>query len=370
MTEPAQPLDVAAALATLSPEEAEHLAGVAAPTGASEPLGPTNLLGAVKDALFPARREALPLSKQKVLDEVAAWGGDRTVPLDRFGEFVRWLVARHVEEVRVHGPEGESVWYFAIGSMMNKVSLSGRKLKPHKSFPAKLPGFRLDFRGEGGMAFAAIDPDSSMHGVLHLMSAKDMCSLDTLEMTYSRVQGMAEPYEGEPICCTLYTNPTWEEPQPLGTPTQRYIEIMVEGCRSHGVKEEWIERLLSNEAQPRRPASEFRKFEVPSGSPVFTWDQIRRPEAGTHYTTCNFKVFKHTGSETDPGFEMIQRISGNDCTFFIGCSLYDPKYGMPKNLEDMSEEHRASVEDMMTQFPPHIWKWEPVGWVEGAPHLN
>jgi len=43
------------------------------------------------------------------------------------------------------------VWYFAIGSMCNNISLQSRKLTPFRSYPAQLIGWKIIFK-YGGMA--------------------------------------------------------------------------------------------------------------------------------------------------------------------------------------------------------------------------
>ena len=34
--------------------------------------------------------------------------------------------------------------------------------------------------------------------------------------------------------------------------------------------------------------------------------------------------------------------------------MYEPKYGVPKSLEEMSEEHKASIEDFVNRYDPFL----------------
>ena len=69
--------------------------------------------------------------------------------------------------------EEEVVWYFAIGSMCNPVSLANRDLHPIESLPGEVHDYKLHFFGSMGMADAVAEQDASFHGVLHKMPKTD-----------------------------------------------------------------------------------------------------------------------------------------------------------------------------------------------------
>ena len=84
----------------------------------------------------------------------------------------------------------EFVEYFAIGSMMNPISLRMRGLNPVKSRPGILRDYELIFVMTNGMA-AARKFDASkhndrkcIHGVLHRVSRPEMDILSKSESTY------------------------------------------------------------------------------------------------------------------------------------------------------------------------------------------
>ena len=61
---------------------------------------------------------------------------------------------------------GEVYWYFAIGSMMNPLSMKNRSIVPLTSVPGELFDYELVFTGGMGFAEAIPCPGSSFHGVL------------------------------------------------------------------------------------------------------------------------------------------------------------------------------------------------------------
>ena len=82
------------------------------------------------------------------------------------------------------------VEYFAIGSMMNPISLSMRGLHPIESRPGVLKGYELIFVMAHGMAAARkcneekTEKRNEIHGVLHRIAKKEMETLDKSESTY------------------------------------------------------------------------------------------------------------------------------------------------------------------------------------------
>ena len=88
-----------------------------------------------------------------------------------------------------------STLYFAIGSMMNPISLKGRNLVPLESRPAELLDHKIEWFGAEGMATATPTPGESIHGVAHLMTEEDMLELDKIEMVYDRNEATCKYYD-------------------------------------------------------------------------------------------------------------------------------------------------------------------------------
>ena len=66
------------------------------------------------------------------------------------------------------------IWYFAIGAMMNPLSIRYRGINPLESIPAEIIDYKLGFFGDMGFASAIYHEGSSFHGVLHKLSNEDI----------------------------------------------------------------------------------------------------------------------------------------------------------------------------------------------------
>ena len=77
--------------------------------------------------------------------------------------------------------DDDTVWYFAIGSMLNPNSLANRDLSPLVSIPGEALDHKIYFFGSSGYAEAIPDVGSSFHGVLHKMTTENMKVLDSIE---------------------------------------------------------------------------------------------------------------------------------------------------------------------------------------------
>lgn len=75
----------------------------------------------------------------------------------------------------------KTVWYFAIGSMLNPNSMANRNLSPLISLPGEALDHKIYFFGTSGFAEAVPEAGSSFHGVLHKMTDEDMKVLDSIE---------------------------------------------------------------------------------------------------------------------------------------------------------------------------------------------
>ena len=82
------------------------------------------------------------------------------------------------EEEEEEKKEEEIVWYFAIGSMCNPISISNRDISTIESHPAEVLDYRLDFFGSTGVAGATAEKGKSFHGVLHKMRLDQKAKLD------------------------------------------------------------------------------------------------------------------------------------------------------------------------------------------------
>eukprot|EP00746_Dinoflagellata_sp_MGD_P135191 gnl/MRDRNA2_/MRDRNA2_69144_c0_seq1.p1 gnl/MRDRNA2_/MRDRNA2_69144_c0~~gnl/MRDRNA2_/MRDRNA2_69144_c0_seq1.p1 ORF type:complete len:303 (+),score=58.55 gnl/MRDRNA2_/MRDRNA2_69144_c0_seq1:143-1051(+) len=254
--------------------------------------------------------------------------------------------------------EEADVWYFAIGSMTNPQSLAARELSPKRSMPARLLHHRLVWSGFEGMASAEKAPEETFHGVLHLMSNGDMKKLDAIEMGYDRVLCQAELYDGKVQECTVYSVNSTRFPRLAKRstpPQQRYIDIIVEGCRYHGVDQGYIDWLLSQPCRERTKPKDYLSFEVPPDVRRMTLEDVRRGDGVEDhplYRIANGKVLEYRGNRTGPAYERNMKKAGSttDLLFDSAKMMYDPLFGLPASQEQMTAQHSQYREDMLKRM--------------------
>eukprot|EP00563_Minutocellus_polymorphus_P004945 CAMPEP_0181044510 /NCGR_PEP_ID=MMETSP1070-20121207/13305_1 /TAXON_ID=265543 /ORGANISM="Minutocellus polymorphus, Strain NH13" /LENGTH=389 /DNA_ID=CAMNT_0023122961 /DNA_START=180 /DNA_END=1346 /DNA_ORIENTATION=- len=103
--------------------------------------------------------------------------------------------------------EADSIWYFAIGAMVNPVSLGNRNIFPLVSRPAALLDHNIHFFGSIGVAEAVVERGASFHGVLHKLDVATMEQLDKIERDYVKKTATARCYDGTLIECLVYCRP-------------------------------------------------------------------------------------------------------------------------------------------------------------------
>ena len=243
--------------------------------------------------------------------------------------------------------------------MTNPRSLELRGLRPLRSWPAELLDFELRFDlGRTGMADARARAGASFHGVLHEIEAAQMAALDAIEAGYKRVAARARRYDGAVVDAFVYSAPRdaatgaplpWHGSSSAAAsppPAQRYIELVVAGCRHFGVAESHCAALLALEQTPRTRPGDFRAFPVPPGLPL--WDEARliaepEPADASVLISMNGKVLKVGGALG--AYLKKNKAHGARYELTLSRLVYDPQYGTPERLEDFSREHAAYIED-------------------------
>lgn len=87
-------------------------------------------------------------------------------------------------------------------------------------------------------------------------------------MGYDKSPCKVKLYDGTVEDAVVYVRNNVERgPQIDKPPTERYLEIIKEGCIQKGVKQEYIDFLNNHPMQKRKTMSEFRKLTVPPNLP-------------------------------------------------------------------------------------------------------
>ena len=219
--------------------------------------------------------------------------------------------------------------------------------------PAELLDYELYFFGGSGMGEAIPKKGASFHGVLHKMPKADQEKLDKIEATYVRQSGMARLYDGTEQEVTVYTRPNATRgPDIDKPPTERYLDIMMQGAKHFGVKEEYIEFLRNHEKQPRHKPEEFRSMPVPADDKKFTLQEIvdTNAKGDDLLMTVNGKVRQFIAQKSGMFYNFGKKQADTGIPSFevmFSTFLYDPKYGTVKSYEELTREHAAYIEDMV-----------------------
>jgi hypothetical protein len=280
-------------------------------------------------------------------------------------------------------PDGQKfAWYFAIGSMINPISLHLRDLTPIISYPAKCLDYQLLFRGVssmGGMADIEACPGAEFHGVVHLLSEEQMARLDAMEMTYNRIAVNSINYQGQLHLVSAYKMGL-QNLQP-NIPSERYLDIIVKGCEYFKVEPEYVARLKEKQPViPRKPPHKFQSLTDVPEDVFYSVEELARHNGSDPslpiWVCVNGKILEHVAdvAEDDDhpdaearkrllGF-IKMRIAGRDATEITSRVLYEPLYPLPVDGQPICAEHQAQIEDDLCSrigYNQNQKHWKPIG---------
>ncbi len=167
-----------------------------------------------------------------------------------------WLLARlryRLYGIRLTGRPKDEVWYFAFGANMHDSAFRERRgMRPPESRAGRVRGYRLRFnlegRPRGKAAPANLTPDSHAEawGVLYRITRADLLHLDATEGVpgprYRHLWVDAEDIDGRPVQAVTYIADGKEVD---GNPSLRYITLLREGARAHGLPKHYLQFLDS-----------------------------------------------------------------------------------------------------------------------------
>jgi sulfite reductase (NADPH) flavoprotein alpha-component len=209
--------------------------------------------------------------------------------------------------------------YFGFGSNMNITSLKAKGVKPLKSQPAILHGWRLRFnvqhffRHEGGVGNIEPSevPGDHVLGLLHECAEEALPPLDAAEACghgYERITVEVQTDRQRLPAFTYVGKPAFIDDGCL--PSRRYLNILLDGARKAGLDEGYIQSL---EAQPVHQPDDYPMFAPPSGDyPVFSAASLAKHPL---YTGLSGAVFDMT--QARPLHEYLKGLfGGRDMTLF------------------------------------------------------
>ena len=159
-----------------------------------------------------------------------------------------------------------SFWYFGYGSNMDTTSLRAKGVEPQRSVPAVLLGWCLRFNvqhfflHEGGVGniVASSDPATRVLGVVHLCDDAALAPLDLAEAYphgYDRIEMPVQTSIGEITAVVYVGTPGFINEACL--PSQRYMNILVQGAKRAGLDAAYIEALRMHPVLSKPTAPPF-----------------------------------------------------------------------------------------------------------------
>ena len=142
------------------------------------------------------------------------------------------------------------LWYFAYGSNLQHATFTERRqMRPLDTRWGWLDDYRLCFdipvgSGERGVANITPMPGARTCGALYLLTADDFARLDRTEGVhfelYRRVRVEVVAPNQERITAFAYHSSVVVDGR---KPSPRYMRLLLEGAREHGLPAEWIQFL-------------------------------------------------------------------------------------------------------------------------------
>jgi cation transport regulator ChaC len=143
------------------------------------------------------------------------------------------------------------VWYFAYGANMHDSAFRDRRgMRPLEWRAGRVRGYQLRFnlegrpKGKAAPANLCVDPQAEVWGVLYRITRRDLMHLDATEgvpgRRYRHLWVEAEDIEGRSLQAVTYVADGNEID---GNPSLRYITLLRDGARVHGLPEHWVRYL-------------------------------------------------------------------------------------------------------------------------------
>lgn len=170
-----------------------------------------------------------------------------------------------------------------------------------------------------------------------------MEKLDKLEIAYERVQGKVVTNDGRSFMANLYTKvKSLAEKDEL--PSQRYLDVLIEGAEHFKVHPDQVECLKQVECIPRPSPQEYKSFPEPADdSPKLSYERDVKPFQGEDSPylrlAVNGKVIEICLDDIPSGDTLFwnslqfYNMFGQRLELVFSRIMYDPKYGVPENLE-------------------------------------
>lgn len=165
-----------------------------------------------------------------------------------------WMLSRcyyRCRGTRLYGRARDDVWYFAYGANMDDNAFRVRRgIKACECRTGYVEGYRLRFnlegrpKGKAAPANLCPDPEAKVWGVLYRITRRDLMRLDATEGVpgrgYRHITVEVEDGQNRLVSAIAYIA---QGKNIDGKPSLRYITLLRDGARAHGLPETYIRFL-------------------------------------------------------------------------------------------------------------------------------
>ena len=155
--------------------------------------------------------------------------------------------------LRLDADPKEEIWYFTYGANMHDSAFRERRgMQSSEWRSGRLTGWRLRFnlegrpKGKAAPANISADPEAEVWGVLYRITRRELVRLNATEgipgWRYRPIWLEAEDADGNAVPVVTYIA---EGKAADGNPSLRYLTLLREGARAHGLPAHWIAYLES-----------------------------------------------------------------------------------------------------------------------------
>merc|ERR1719242_1403061 len=143
-------------------------------------------------------------------------------------------------------------------------------------------------------------------------------------------------------------------------PSKCYVDLVIEGMRDQGCQKDAIAKLERVKTEDRALVSRVLPLEFEDQLPKWTLKKLETEAAsGNRVYSVNGKVLKYEGPESGIGWNYYQSVFGKEMSFELAQKAYTPRFRTPKNMEEMSEDHRKFWEHELggkwqARFPTNV----------------
>merc|ERR1711953_1018540 len=167
-------------------------------------------------------------------------------------------------------PAPATVNFFAIGTWINKASLTLHSIEPASAAPATLPDFRVLYKGAHGLATLDKLKGVECDGVMYELSQEQMTKLDAMMNPAVRTQTRCKRVrDGRQMDCVVYIEDNSKTSKTIKDelPSKSYIDFIVQGMTEHSFDKKTIDKLALTRTDKGALSREYQALQYDAGLP-------------------------------------------------------------------------------------------------------